>query len=185
MTRSPGFWIVLTVFLVVFGLAIFAITRQYYIGGTGPVGDPPNKVAQAESTTSSPSTVQDPDVVSHLANEAFAAKQYDRAADLYEQLLALRPNDVLVHNNLGITLHYLGRSAEALRVLDQGVSMDPTYQRIWLTLGFVNSQVGNIPQARAALTTATELDAGSEVGQSAAEMLASLPPAVPALVGSQ
>ncbi len=38
-----------------------------------------------------------------------------------------------------------------------GLAVDPTHQRIWLTLGFVSSQLGNTEQARTALTTAIEL----------------------------
>jgi Flp pilus assembly protein TadD len=82
---------------------------------------------------------------------------------------------VNTYNNLGITLYYLGRSTEALRILNEGVAVDSTYQRIWLTLGFVNSQVGNAEQARQALTTAVQLGADSEVGRTAQEMLGNLP----------
>ncbi len=102
-------------------------------------------------------------------------KQYDRAADLYERLLVFGPNNVDTYNNLGITLHYLGRSAEALRKLNEGVAVDPTYQRIWPTLGFVNSHLGNTEQARTALTTAAKMGANNEVGQSAVRMLEDLP----------
>ncbi len=185
MTRGSRFWVQLAVFQVAFGLTIFIATRQYYIQDTGGVQAEPNHAAAPlESPGASASNAEDPDVIALLANEAFGNQQYDRAAELYQQLAVLRP-DVNVHNNLGITLHYLGRSTEALEVLDKGVTLDPTYQRIWLTLGFVNSQLGNVDQARAALTKATELDATSDVGQSAAEMLAGLPRNVPNLAGSQ
>jgi len=89
--------------------------------------------------------------------------------------LVLEPNDVDTYNNLGLTLHYLGRSTEALDKLNEGVAVDPTYQRIWLTLGFVNRQLGNTGQARTALTTAVKMDADSEIGQSATKMLEELP----------
>jgi hypothetical protein len=52
--------------------------------------------------------------------------------------------------------------------------VDPSYQRIWLTLGFVNSQVGNTGKAREALTTAAQMGADTEVGQSATQMLQDL-----------
>ena len=135
MTRNPRFWILMTVFQVAFGLAIFAITRQYYIQDSGNVSDEPKVVAQSESSTLGPSTIEDPAEVARMANESFANKHYDRAAVLYERLLVLGPNDVNTYNNLGLTLHYLGRSNEALDVLEEGVSVDPTYPRIWLTLG--------------------------------------------------
>ena len=51
------------------------------------------------------------------------------------------------------SIHYtkLYESGEALSRLDEGVAADPGNQRIWLTLGFVNSQLGNIDEARKAL----------------------------------
>jgi Flp pilus assembly protein TadD len=105
----------------------------------------------------------------------FANRQYGKAAQLYEQLLAFQPNDADIYNNLGLTLHYIGESTEALRRLNEGVAVDPQYQRIWLTLGFVNSQLGNIEQARAALTTATQIGTDETVRQSAKNMLEDLP----------
>jgi len=171
----------MAMFQIVFGLAIFAVTRQYYIQDS----DTATHQAPIESPTFTPPVIEDPNEVARQANEFFANKQYDSAADSYERLLALDPNDVNTYNNLGITLHYLGRSTEALSRLEEGVSVDPTYPRIWLTLGFVNSQLGNIGQARAALATAAELDAEGDVGQSAATMLESLPWGVPPLVGSE
>lgn len=180
----------MTVFQITFGLAVFAITRQYYIHDSAKVStglpvirEPslisldrsrqPNTV-QAESPTSSQSTIEDPVAVSRQADELFAKKQYNRAADLYERLLAFHPNNVDTYNNLGLTLHYLGRSTEALRKLNEGVTIDPTHQRIWLTLGFVNGQLGNTEEARTALTTAAQMGADNEIGQSAAKMLENL-----------
>jgi Flp pilus assembly protein TadD len=87
----------------------------------------------------------------------------------------LDPNNVDTYNNLGITLHYLGKSNEAILRLNEGVAIDPTYQRIWLTLGFVNRQVGNAEQARAALNTAAKINADNEIGESAIKMLEDLP----------
>ncbi|MDH3932608.1 MAG: tetratricopeptide repeat protein, partial [Chromatiales bacterium] len=73
------------------------------------------------------------------------------------------------------TLHDRGRSDEALRWLNEGVAVDAGYQRIWLTLGYVNSQVGNTEEARAALTKAIDMNPDTDIGQSAANMLAQLP----------
>ncbi len=180
MTRSARFWIMMTVFQVVFGLAIFTITRQYYIHNSDNVSaEPTDRItatnpAQFGLPRSSQPITEDAALISRQAEEAFANKQYNRAAELYEQLLALSPNNVTAYNNLGITLHYLGRSAEALRKLNEGVAVDPTYQRIWLTLGFVNSQLGDTEQARTALTSAAQMGADNEVGQSALEMLENL-----------
>jgi tetratricopeptide (TPR) repeat protein len=191
MIRNARFWIMMTVFQVVFGLVIFTITRQYYIHNSDSVsaestmkGEPsiasPDRItetnpAQFGLPRSSQPTIEDAALISRQAEEAFANEQYNRAAELYEQLLALNLNNVTAYNNLGITLYYLGRSAEALRKLNEGVAVDPTYQRIWLTLGFVNSQLGDTEQARTALTSAAQMGADNEVGQSALKMLENLP----------
>ena len=191
MIRSAKFWIPMAAFQVVFGLVVFTITRQYYLPDAENVSSDSTAIedlllvwpgtntganaTQSESPTFGQSTIEDPVELARQADEFFAAKQYSTAADLYEQLLAFGPDNVDTYNNLGITLHFLGRSAEALRRLNEGVAVDPNHQRIWLTLGFVNSQIGDIEQARAALTNAARMDADNDVGQSAASMLEDLP----------
>jgi len=189
MIRSAKFWITMAVFQIAFGLTIFAFTRQYYLAGMDGVSaertavrEPlpiwPQGISAANPPQFDPSIASrttDPVALSRQADEFFTNKQYGNAADLYEQLLAFAPNNADTYNNLGITLHYLGRSTEALGKLNEGVAADPAHQRIWLTLGFVHSQVGNIEQARVALTNATQMGADQEIAQSAADMLENLP----------
>ena len=191
MNSKSKFWIGITVLQVVFGLVVFAITRQYYMvdsdkvsvasataGQSFPVMPDLATVSSSKkinASTFSQSNIENPAELARQANDLFTNKQYDRAADAYVRLLALDPGNVETYNNLGITLHYLGRSSEALRSLNEGITVDSTHQRIWLTLGYVNSQVGNIEQARTALTTAANMSPGSEVGESAAQMLENLP----------
>jgi Flp pilus assembly protein TadD len=191
MTNSLKFWIPMMVFQIVFGLTIFTITRQYYVQVSDNVSDDPAEIRQSSSvwpdsitetnsslsnlSTFSQSTIEDPAEISRQADEYFTKKQYDKAAKLYDRLLVLAPNNVNTYNNLGITLHYLGRSSEALHRLNEGVAVDPTHQRIWLTLGYVYSQVGNTENARTALTTAAMIDADNEIGKSAVKMLENLP----------
>jgi len=191
MIRRPKYWIKIMVFQIVFGMVVFAITRQYYTQDSDKnINDPTvvreprmvwperiteNNPARISSSTFNKFISEDPVEISRQANEYFANKQYDKAANLYERLLAHGPNTAETYNNLGITLHYLGRSSEALSKLNKGVSVDPTNQRIRLTLGFVNSQLGKIEQARSALTAAVKMGVDNEVGQSAQKMLENLP----------
>lgn len=192
-TTGPGagFWISMAVFQVLFALAIFAVTREYYIenasddvAATTLPREPafewverlPNaNSALLESLQLAAPAVKDPVELSRLADQHFANKQYALAADLYEQLLDFDRSKVVTYNNLGLTLHYLGKSTEALGRLHEGVAVDATNQRIWLTLGFVNGQLGNAGEARSALTTAVEMGADTQVGRSAAKMLENLP----------
>jgi Tfp pilus assembly protein PilF len=117
----------------------------------------------------------DPLAIAHEADELFARKQFAEAAQRYEQLPALDSDNVDVYNNLGITLHYLGRSEEALQRLAEGAALDPQHQRLWLTTGFVNLQLGNTELARAALTKAITAGSDLSIRESAEMMLASLP----------
>lgn len=187
----PGmkFWAALAVFQVLFGLAVFAATREYYLSqpmlppshppvgqrsvstGAGGLtaGDIAMSMGTAEVATS------DPVMLSQLADQHFAAGRYREAATAYERLLDFRPRDAVVLNNLGLTLHYLGRSEEALARLKEGTSADPANQRIWLTTGYVNSQLGNIVAARAALEKAAAIGTDESVRRSATSMLESLP----------
>lgn len=176
----------MAIFQVAFGFAVFAITRDYYMAnGTAATSSEPAKATTADRFSSIDASLldslgsnsafpQDPIEISRRANEYFANKQYARAADLYEKLLTMDPGNVDTLNNLGLTLHYIGRSEEALQRLNEGVTVDPTYQRIWLTLGFVNSSVGNNAAAREALSKAADMDPDSEVGRSASQMLEDL-----------
>ena len=181
----------MAVFQVFFAYAVFAITRDYYevdvqektsrpssIVQSTPVW--PNSISEAEiDRLSLPGlgdlSSQDPLEIYKRANEFFANKQYNKAAEYYERLLAFSPNDAEIHNNLGITLHYLGRSNEALERLHKGVAVDPNHQRTWLTLGYVNSQLGNTEEARSALTNATEIGSDESIKRSALRMLEALP----------
>lgn len=190
MTRSTKFWVSMAIFQVAFGFTVFALTREHYVQAVAnnrpaavprpamtaqPRGMPQSDLARFATATAIQPTSNDPVLISRQADEFFSNQQYSNAAELYERLLSFDPNNVEVYNNLGITLHYIGRSDEALRRLDQGVAIDPTHQRIWLTLGYVNSQLGNAEQARTALTKAVQMDPDNDIGQSAAKMLEALP----------
>ncbi len=178
-------------FQVLFGLAIFGLTRDYYLNdddrsGMAPATSAPAEVAptvnfQIPKSMPSPSPTwnrpesDDPAEVYRQAEEAFADKKYELAADRYARLLVLVPGDVETHNHLGLTLHYLGRSTEALRALGNGIAIDPEHQRSWLTLGYVNQQLGNDEPARRALMKASLVGDDEAIRKSAMEMLRALP----------
>ena len=191
MARNYKFWILLATFEIAFGLAVFAVTRQYYLDDGAPI--PAARIAANETLSARPDNIteadlarfnlsvpaqslpDDPIELSRQANEFFASAQYEQAAVLYEKLLTFGPDNADTYNNLGITLHYLDRSDEALQQLKDGIAADPTHQRIWLTLGFVNSQMGNTEDARTALTRATQVGSDETIRKSAEDMLGNLP----------
>ncbi len=184
-------WIYVFVFLVMYGLAVHGLTRAHYerkaiqaaIAHQSPVSqsarssqpvDPLGASIQRMAPMVGPReelSTEDPVLLARLGDQLFEQKQYARAVAAYERAVQFNPNDVDSYNDLGLSLQYLGRSAEAVVVLEEGIARDPNYQRIHLTMGFVQLQGGNRPAAIGALKRAIELGPDSDVGQAAGRML--------------
>jgi tetratricopeptide (TPR) repeat protein len=189
--RPVTFWVYLLIFQIAFGLTVFGVTREYYAGDSETNSIPAASASRTTTVAAEPASTFTPEMIdtlvtlqpdmtnpveiSRLADQYFANKQYDKAAEWYKKLLEFGPDNVDTLNNLGLTLHYLGRPEEALVRLNQGAMIDPTHQRVWLTLGFVNSDMGDVEAARTALSTAVRINPDNSVGQSASGMLARLP----------
>lgn len=106
-----------------------------------------------------------------LAEGHLAARRYDEAAKVYRRMLEVEPKDASIHNELGLALHYGGKSDEAVAALKKATTLDPKLQRAWLSLGFVLKSLGREKPARAALERAIALDPASAPGVEAASML--------------
>jgi tetratricopeptide (TPR) repeat protein len=129
-----------------------------------------NTVSGMDSATS-----VGPEELSRIADEHFREGLFQEAAVEYARVLEQASDNVDVYNNLGLTLHYIDRSREAVKVLEKGIAIDAKYQRIWLTLGFVQWGMGDVNAARPALTKAVDLDPESRVGREAKRLLDELP----------
>ncbi len=212
MRRRLTLWSAVIAFQIVFGVAVFLITRQIYQVqpvATGPgqaefqsrIPGVPHPIPQGMPTRGTASlpgserfTLDDaqrlvanrlsgensagsasPEELSRVADRHFQEGLFQKAAAEYARVLEQAPHNVNVYNNLGLTLHYVGRSREAVEILEKGIAVDASYQRIWLTLGFVQSSSGDVAAARPSLNAATELDSDSKVGQEAKRLLDSLP----------
>ena len=207
--KRRGFLFGFIAFQVVFGFAIYELTKRAYQTTTA-VSQTPPAAAQGEpitlppshppirqssgdvnletaeqylqhtpalaGTNDKPAMPQESDeqrfeAISQTADAAFAARDYASAAQGYERMLALAPHNVDVYNNLGLSLHYLGRHAEAVKRLDEGIAVESTYARIWLTRGFVQMRTGDSTSARAALEQVRTLAPDTNVGREAEDML--------------
>ncbi len=183
-------WIYLAVFLVLYGLAVHGLTRAYYEPRATQAGAP--SVPQtSQSRPPQPRdrlgismqrlgpmpgpreelSTEDPVLLARLGDQLFEEKQYERAVTAYERAVHFNPDDVDSYNDLGLSLQYLGRSAEAVAVLKEGIARNRDYQRIHLTLGFVQLQSGNREAAVGALERAIELGPDTNVGNAARRML--------------
>ena len=172
---------------IVTGLIVFNLTRAYYTNAPAVVSKKTGLPAISQTGPSTQDLINslknypqnnpssNPQEIDQQANEAFENRDYARAAVLYQRVIDLVPNKAEPHNNLGLTLHYLGRSDEALKILKRGTEIQPQFQRTWLTLGFVQSRVGNFQEAKEAFKQAIELGPETGPGKSASEMLSKLP----------
>ena len=71
---------------------------------------------------------QDPhhfQALDRLAHWLFGEREYEEALDLYRSQAALEPDNPTVHANIGVTLHFLGRTEEALASMQRVLALDP------------------------------------------------------------
>lgn len=182
MSIPKVFWIALAIFQIAFGTTVFLVTRSYYINEEQPVTPTSLDIQSMNSLGASvntglplnPAQARTPEALARLADTHFSNRQYDAAVVLYEQLLPQDPANVDILNNLALTLHYVGRSDDALRRIEEGIAVDASHQRIRLTQGFVLSQLGRSTEAVAALNRAIELNSASEIADSARRMLSDI-----------
>jgi tetratricopeptide (TPR) repeat protein len=182
-------WMVIVVAQITYGLLVYAITRGYYEDSSVASGQIPTAETQVmphPQTGSFDASLQsgmniglaaealasdDPALISRLADDYFMRKEYSQAIKLYERALKINPDDADAHNDLGLSLYYIGQNQRALDILRTGVSKQPSFQRIHLTLGFVQAQTGNKEAASTAFKKAIALGPDNTVGQEASRML--------------
>ncbi len=110
----------------------------------------------------------DAKVIYSLADTYFTMKRFADAVKYYDKLLTITPDDADIYNDKGLSLHYLGRSADGVKSLEIGIKKNPYNQRIWLTKGFVLAYgVGDLTKAEEAWKKARALDPKSSIGKAA------------------
>lgn len=119
---------------------------------------------------------QDPkntEVLWRLGDAYFDSKQFNESVRYYKMVLDIKPGEADLYNDLGLSLHYLGNSSEALKYLEEGIKKNPYHQRIWLTKGFILAYgTGDLEGAKVAWEKANALNPESQIGKAAAEYLA-------------
>ena len=118
--------------------------------------------------------LKDPLALASRGDQYFESGNYPQAIELYKKTLELKPDDADTFNDLGLAYFYTRRPVMAVDTLKKGTEADPSFQRIWISLGFVLSSSGRIEEAKSALSKAIEMNPDSEVGQESKRMLDSL-----------
>lgn len=115
----------------------------------------------------------DPEVLWRLGDAYFDSKQFADASEYYKKAIQYKPDETDIYNDLGLSVHYLGKSEEGLKYIEQGIKKNPYHQRIWLTKGFILSYgMGDLQGAKTAWEKAAALNPESQIGKAATEFLA-------------
>ncbi len=113
----------------------------------------------------------DPKVLATLGDSYFEKQMFEQAVIVYEKTIALTPDDVDTYNDLGLAYLYTGRPEKALEKLRKGTEVNPSYQRIWLSLGFTLLSLERHGEARPVLEKTVELSPESTIGKEAKRLL--------------
>ena len=178
---TPLHWLALAVFLLFYGFAVFALTRDYYLRQPPRAQTAPAATAATRAPAPAPArglgaipesiTETNPALLHQQADALFTQQRYAEAVLVYRRLLELKPDDSEARNDLGFALLQMGDQQGAIEELRRAVEKGPQLQRPWLTLGFANLQAGNAAEARQALEKARDLDPESDIGQEASRLL--------------
>jgi tetratricopeptide (TPR) repeat protein len=103
----------------------------------------------------------DPDLMLRVGCGKVAANRADQAEELLRKVLSQRPSSAETHHCLGRALLVQGtRLADALRMLERAVELDPNRAEYELYVGWAANEAGNVPKAEKALAEALRLDQG-------------------------
>ncbi len=175
-------WVLTGIALVVSIVAILILfppelnNRGAANSGLQPPPPPPQYTDLNQLTTMSVEELGldsgDPHSLASTGDYYFENGNYLQAIEIYKRVLEINQNDVDTFNDLGLAYHYSGSSDLAVETLKKGTEIDPEFQRIWLSLGYVLKSVKMIEEAGPALQKAIDLAPDNVVGQEAARMLA-------------
>ena len=85
------------------------------------------------------------------------AGNMEGAVQGYRQFLAVRPNEVAAHSNLGVLLAHMGRYDEAATEYKKAIELSPSNSGILLNLGLAYYKAGRIPDAAQTFSKAREI----------------------------
>lgn len=113
----------------------------------------------------------DPKAFAGAGDIYFEQRKFIDAIEYYKKAIDMDPHDIDTYNDIGLSYHYIGRSDEGLKYVEEGIKRNPAYQRIWLTKGFILAIRGDIAGARSAWEKAYRLNPNTDIGRSAASFL--------------
>jgi len=179
-------WIIILIAVVAGGLVVVNYVTRQSGAPDYSVQQVPDRTA-VPPVTSGPMVEQDlnkavsleelgvenksPQELAILGDKYFESSMFNQAIVIYKKVLELDPRDIDTYNDLGLAYNYVNRPDLAIDILQRGTKEVPSYQRIWLSLGFIHMSAGNNAEAKIALKKAAELNPQTDIGQEAMRML--------------
>jgi cytochrome c-type biogenesis protein CcmH/NrfG len=96
-----------------------------------------------------------------FADALRGADRCEEAVPVYERAIALIPNELSAHLNLGICLAELGRFDDAFAAFAGARSIAPESAKVYNNLGTLAARSGRLQEAREHLLTAVRVDPGN------------------------
>jgi|SRR5581483_2950480 len=134
------------------GAAAPAGAAPFANGGGPPMADIQRLKEQVEKNPN------DADAVLTLANLNYDIRNWDRARELYEQYLKLRPAQPDVLTDLGVSLRGLGRFQDAMARFEQAQKLqDGHWQSLYNEVVVLAFDLKDVPKANAVLARLRQL----------------------------
>lgn len=86
--------------------------------------------------------------------QAYARAEWDKARDLFAELIEVEPQNALAHANMGAALDRLDDTEGALRHLQQAVALNPRLARVWMSMGLIHMRRDELNLALSSLARA-------------------------------
>lgn len=100
-----------------------------------------------------------PTILSNLGAAYEAAGQYDKAAEEFQQAIALKPTQGSFYSALGTNLARVGKIPDASAACDKAATLDPANAgSCWRNVGIVLSNTGKMKEAIEPLQKGTQAD---------------------------
>ena len=94
------------------------------------------------------------------ANRLFNQRKYQQAREIYERVIAARPDDIGTYAHLADSLHYLRQPQAAVETLRRGLRQKPESLELKAKLGVFLTEINRLEEAAALLRQALAADAG-------------------------
>ncbi len=175
-------WTIIAVIIIVAGFVILSMTRPSYKSKESPPdtvlkqpASPGPLISLETEKTRVAAQIKEfsdnPQKLARIGDQYFERNRYVLAIEIYEKVLELNPEDVDTYNDMGLALHSIGKSDEAIEKLKKGTEVDPSFQRIWLSLGYVLVTSGRDEEAKGFFEKTIEMDPDTVMGQEAKKFL--------------